>query len=103
MANAQTVQAVWVLCLLYLFYGGKQVNGHRTTIKLGRAWPFFDWGPPQERRKHVRMVRTDQMWTHEQLTDEQVIGQLVRYGEAHEATLTALPGGKSTWNNLSSP
>ena len=31
-----------------------------------------------------------QLWEHEQLTDEQVIGQLVRYGEAHEATLAAL-------------
>ncbi|MFN8495940.1 MAG: hypothetical protein U0350_50580 [Caldilineaceae bacterium] len=30
------------------------------------------------------------LWEHEQLTAEQLIGQLVRYGEAHEALLTAL-------------
>ncbi|MFN8489691.1 MAG: hypothetical protein U0350_19055 [Caldilineaceae bacterium] len=30
------------------------------------------------------------LWEQEQLTAEQAIGQLMRYGEAHEVTLAAL-------------
>ncbi|MFN8488211.1 MAG: hypothetical protein U0350_11500 [Caldilineaceae bacterium] len=29
-------------------------------------------------------------WEHEQLTEVQLLGQLLRYGAAHEAALTAL-------------